>query len=92
MQFFLKTVLTFGFFVLLSPAISAQSGPASVDISLQMKTGRAYKTGSPYCATKEYFPDEASPGGTKPIHKGRVCRDSLGRGRTDPRSVSENFG
>ena len=79
MKLFLKTVLTCGFFVLLSSAICAQSGPASVDIALQMRTGRAYKTGSPYCATKEY--PQIPPDGTKVRHTVRICRDSLGRGR-----------
>jgi hypothetical protein len=88
MKFFLQTALSSGFFVLLSPAISAQSGPASVDVALQMKTGHAYKTGSPYCATKEYAisGDDGIHRGVNTANgapKGRVCRDSLGRGRIE---------
>ena len=81
MKLLLRVALIGGLFVLPSRAILAQSGPASVPITLQMKTGRAYKTGSPYCATKEYFPAKTPPNGTQVDYKGRICRDSLGRGR-----------
>jgi hypothetical protein len=83
MKVLLKVMLICGLFVLLSPAIFAQSGPASVPIALQMKTGRAYKTGSPYCATKEYFPTQTPSNGTKVGHGERICLDSLGRGRVE---------
>jgi hypothetical protein len=83
MKLLLRVALIGGLFVLPSRAILAQSGPASVPITLQMKTGRAYKTGSPYCATKEYFPTKTPPNGTQVDHKGRICRDSLGRGREE---------
>lgn len=81
MKFLLKAVLTCGFFVLLSPAISAQTGPASVSIALQMRTGYPYKTGSPYCATKEVLPPKTPPDRTNVAHGEMICRDSLGRGR-----------
>lgn len=82
MKFPAKAALICGLF-LLSPAILAQSGPASVSIALQMQSGRAYKTGSPYCATKEHPPTETPPNGTKVGHGERICRDSLGRGREE---------
>jgi hypothetical protein len=84
MKFLLKMLLICGSFPLLSSAILAQSGPASVSIALQMQTGSAYKTGSPYCATKElYFSTETPSNGTKADHGERMCRDSLGRGREE---------
>jgi hypothetical protein len=83
MKFPLKVVLICGLFVLPTHAILAQSGPASVSIALQMQTGRNYKTGSPYCATKEYLPTKTPPNGTKVGHTERICRDSLGRGREE---------
>jgi hypothetical protein len=83
MKFLLKVVLISGLFVVPTRAVLAQSGPASVSIALQMQTGRAYKTGSPYCATKESLPTETPPNGTKVAHTGRMCRDSLGRGRDE---------
>jgi hypothetical protein len=83
MKLLLKMVLICGSFTLLSTAILAQSGPASVSIALQMQTGRAYKTGSPYCATKEHPPTKTSPNGTKVGNGERICRDSLGRGREE---------
>ena len=76
-------VLICGLFVVLNPSIFAQSGPASVPIALQMKTGHSYKTGSPYCATKEYLPTETAPNRSKVGHTVRICRDSLGRGREE---------
>lgn len=84
-----KLVLMCGFFISPSLAVLAQSGPASLSIALQMRTGRSYKTGSPYCAMKEYFPTETPPDGAKAGHTERVCRDSLGRGRDEisPTSV-----
>jgi hypothetical protein len=83
MKSLLKVVLISGSFVLLSPETFAQSGPASVSIALQMQMGRPYKTGSPYCATKEYLPVETPSDGTKVGHTARMCRDSLGRGREE---------
>jgi hypothetical protein len=83
MKFLLKVVLICGSFVVPTRAILAQFGPASVPLSLQMQTGRAYKTGSPYCATKEYLPVKTPPNGTKVGHGERICRDSLGRGRDE---------
>jgi hypothetical protein len=83
MKFFLKVVLICGLFVLPSRVILAQSGPASTPIALQIHTGRAYKTGSPYCATKEYLPTKTPPNETKVGHTERMCRDSLGRGRDE---------
>ena len=83
MTFLLRLVLICGLLVLPIHVILAQSGPASVSIALQMQTGRAYKTGSPYCATKEYLPTKTPPNGTKVGHTERVCRDSLGRGRDE---------
>jgi hypothetical protein len=79
----MKFFLICGMFVLPSPAIFAQAGPASVSIALQMQTGRAYKTASPYCTTKEYLPTKTPPKGTKVNHTERMCRDSLGRGRDE---------
>jgi hypothetical protein len=83
MKLFLKALLICGLSVLPGPAILAQSGAASMSIALQMQTGRAYKTGSPYCAKKEYFPTETPPNETKVGHGERICRDSLGRGREE---------
>ncbi len=78
----MKFFLICGMFIL-PTAILAQSGPASVSIGLQMQAGLAYKTGSPYCATKEYLPTETPSDGAKVAHTERVCRDSLGRGRDE---------
>ena len=83
MKFLLKVALICGLFVLPSCAILAQSGPTSTPIALQIQTGRAYKTGSPYCATKEYLPTKTPANGTKVGHTERMCRDSLGRGRDE---------